>query len=113
MIAAIATTMLFDKTLFNTLLKARIHVIFLAVCIFFAILCFLYGLCLLMVCKLLCKSCKYPRIEQLILTVGIGAIAYTLVAIVGHLFLEPIMYWFTFELIVACSLPIFCIVVRY
>ncbi|KAJ0033932.1 hypothetical protein Pint_25970 [Pistacia integerrima] len=112
MIAAIATTMLFDKTLFNTLLKARIHVIFLAVCIFLGILCFLYGLCLLMVCKS-CILCKCPIIEQLVLKVGMGAIAYALVATVGHLLLEPIMYWFTFKLVVACSPPIFCVVVRY
>ncbi|KAJ0092462.1 hypothetical protein Patl1_26588 [Pistacia atlantica] len=112
MIAAIATTMLFDKTLFNTLLKARIHVIFLAVCIFFGHLCFLYGLCLLMVCKSYILY-KCPSIGQLILKVGMGAIAYALMAIVGHLLLKPMMYWFTFELVVACSLPIFYIVVRY
>ncbi|KAJ0034704.1 hypothetical protein Pint_25963 [Pistacia integerrima] len=113
MIAVIATIMLFDKTLFNTMLKARIYVIFLAVCIFFlGILCFSYGLCLLMVCKS-CILYKCPRIGQLILKVGMGVIAYALMAIVGHLFLKPIMYWFTFELVVACSLPIFYIVVRY
>ncbi|KAJ0040646.1 hypothetical protein Pint_27083 [Pistacia integerrima] len=87
MIVAIATTTLFVKPLFNTLLKAIIHVIFLAVCIFLGILCFLYGLNLSMVCKCPRIGLTYPRIGWLLLKVGMRATTYALVATASHLFL--------------------------
>ncbi|XP_031267521.1 uncharacterized protein LOC116125952 [Pistacia vera] len=113
MIAAIATILSFDKTLFAESLEAEVHLIFLTVCIFGGILCFFYGVCLSVVCQSKCCPSFWQRFGRVLLKIGMGATAYALVATAGHLFPEPAMYWWTLVLLVACTPPIFCIVVRY
>ncbi|KAJ0052318.1 hypothetical protein Pint_03288 [Pistacia integerrima] len=94
-------------------MQAKIHVYFLTVYIFLGILCFCYGLCLL-VCK--CHRvtlCKCRGATQLVLKVGIAATTYALVATVRHLFPLKVMYLGTFVLLAVCTLPILCFIWRY